>query len=424
MNIILLGINHKTAPLSLREKLSRLCGDDHDAIGEIMSIDGVKECLFLATCNRVEIIAKTTNASRTVERLRSFLIKKGDFREEDVREPLYRYHDHDAVAHLFRVASGLDSMVMGEPQILGQVKDAFRTSVDKNATGVILNKLLHHTFRVAKRVRSETGIAENAVSVSYSAVELAKKIFDSLAGKTVLLVGAGEMGELAARHLLSSGTEHIIFINRTFSRAVQLAEMYHGEARPFDELIAALCETDIVISSTGAPAYVFDEAMVRTALHRRRNRLLLCIDIAVPRDFDPAAGRIDTVYLYNIDDLQAIVDDNIRTRRVEAEKAEEIIAEEVKEFDAWFQTREVVPTIVAITEKADSIKERELKKFLSKMKHLGEEDRREVEAFSSAVVKKMLHDPIASLKKEAVAGDAGLYTAALRRLFRLDRGDK
>ena len=311
-------------------------------------------------------------------------------------------------------------MVMGEPQILGQVKESYREAVDHDATGILLNKILHHAFRVAKRVRTETGIASHAVSVSFAAVELAKKIFGNLAGKTVILVGAGEMSELAARHLMQHGASRILIANRTFERSVQMADFFRGEAIRFEDLEKRLQEADIVITSTGAPNYVISQEMVASALHRRKNRLLFLIDIAVPRDIDAAAGQLDNVYLYNIDDLQDIVDVNRNIRQLEAEKAEAIVAEEVKRYWEWYNTLEVVPTIVSLKEKTEAIIQGELEKSSTWIQNLPEEERVHIEGLLSTVVNKILHDPIVGLKDKTIHRSAKPYIAAIKHLFKLE----
>jgi glutamyl-tRNA reductase len=308
---------------------------------------------------------------------------------------------------------------MGEPQILGQLKEAYRQAVDNRATTVLLNRLLHHAFRVAKRVRTETGIAGNAVSVSYAAVELAKKIFGDLKGKKILIIGAGEMSELAVRHLIRQGAGHILIANRTYERAKELAETLQGVPLAFDRIPEALPEIDIVITSTGAPGYVVSAEMVASALRRRRNRLLFLIDIAVPRDIDPAAGDIENVYLYNVDHLQDMVDSNKEVRRMEAMKAEEIIAEEIAVYEEWFNTLAVVPTIVSLREKMEAIMKGELERSASWMKILDGEERSRIEILTASIVNKILHDPIIALKEESREKDELPYVAAVRRLFKL-----
>ncbi len=422
MNIVLVGMNHRSAPLEIREKLSISCEEDSSPIREVLKIPDVLEAMYLSTCNRVEVLARVEDRDGAVKSLKGFIFSHGNLSEEELERCLYVYSGEEAVRHIFRVASSLDSMVMGEPQILGQVKDAYRRCVDQNASGIILNRLLHHTFRTAKRVRTETGIANNAVSVGFAAVELAKKIFGGLKGKTALLIGAGEMSELAARHLVNQGVTKIIVANRTFERAVKLANDFHGTPVGFDRLEEKLQQADIVISSTGSPGYVITRGMAAVALHRRKNRLMFFIDIAVPRDIDPEVGGIDNVYLYNIDDLQGVVDANLKSRLKEAQKAEEVVSEEVRKFVTWYQTLEAVPTIKQLKEKLDGIVKGELERAPRWIKDLDEEGKKEIEILISSVLNKVLHDPITGLKEE-ICEDGGLsYVAAIRRLFRLDDG--
>jgi len=422
MNIVLIGMNHKTAPLEIRERLPLSSRNNVHPLLEMIKIPQIKEAFYLSTCNRVEALASAVDAKAVVERLKEFIFPHGDLTSEEMARCLYVYFDHEAVRHLFRVASSIDSLVMGEPQILGQVKEAYRQAAELRTTGVILNRVVHHAFRVAKRVRTETEIASNAVSVSFAAVELAKKIFGALKGKTVLLIGAGEMSELAARHLIKYGVDRILIANRTYTRALEMARDFHAGVIEFDRLGEGLRDADIVISSTGAPGYVINAEMVAAALHRRKSRLLFLIDIAVPRDIDPAAGNIDNVYLYNIDNLQEIVDENLNNRRREAEKAEAIIEEEALKYREWFGTLKVVPTIVSLREKVEGIITGELGRSLSWMRNLSPEQRKNVEILTSSILNKVLHDPIAALKEESQNGGALPYIAALRRLFRLDDG--
>jgi len=420
MNLILIGMNHKTAPLEIRESLSLACGDSINPLIEIMNIPQIKEAIYLSTCNRVEVLAHAVDEESAVEKLKSFIFNHGNLSPDDMARCLYLYYNHDAVRHLFRVASSIDSMVMGEPQILGQVKDAYRTAVEHNASGVMLNKIIHHAFRTAKRVRTETGIAGNAVSVSFAAVELAKKIFGNLKGKIILLIGAGEMSELAAKHLINYGVEKIFITNRTYARAVQIAENVHGTAIEFEKLQEKIHDVDMIISSTGAPGYVIDVSMITASLRRHKNRLLFLIDIAVPRDIDPAVGEIDNVYLYNIDNLQDIVDGNLQIRKKEAEKAEAIIDEEVTNYQEWYNTLEVVPTIVSLREKMEGIIRGELAKSGAWMENLTEEERKNIEGLANSIINKILHDPITGLKEESRENGALPYIAAIRRLFGLD----
>ena len=420
MNLLLLGMNHKTAPVEIRERLNIACAEDFNLLGEILAIPGVEEALYLSTCNRVEILVRSREGGGAEERLRELIFRHGNLSGAELARCLYVYRDETAVRHLFRVAAGLDSLIMGEPQILGQVKDAYRQAVEREAAGIILNKLLHRAFRVAKRVRTETGVANHAVSVSYAAVELAKKIFGTLGDKKILLVGAGEMSELAARHLLKHGGDQLFVANRTWERAVGMAADFQGTAVEFPRLGEVLREADIVITSTGAPGYILTGEMVAAALKRRKNRLLFIIDIAVPRDVDPRAGDLENVYLYNMDDLQEIADENMAIRKEEAARGEEIIAAETEEFLAWFDTLAVVPTIVSLREKAEAIIAGELERAEGWLRNLRPEDREEAALLAQAIVNKLLHDPMTSLKEETREGAARAYVAALRRLFRLD----
>ena len=420
MNIILIGMNHRTAPVEIREMLSIDCEDYDRPLTKIMGISQIKEGMFLSTCNRVEVLANVVDVYCATESLKAVIFSQGNLSSEKLEKYLYIYHSDEAVKHLFQVTSSIDSMVMGEPQILGQVKDAYRRSTEHNSSGVILNRLLHHAFLVAKRVRAETAIANNAVSVSFSAVELAKKIFGNLHGKTVLLVGAGEMSELAAKHLMSNGVSGIIVANRTYSRAVKLADDFHGTPIGLDLLEEKLHEVDIVISSTDAPGYIIAKEMIARALHRRENRLMFLIDIAVPRDIDPEVGMIDNVYLYNIDNLQDIVDENLNNRMREAGKAEAIIDEEVLKFSGWLKTLKVVPTIVSLREKVEKIIEGELQRSASLVRNFSEGEKENIKILISSVTNKMLHDPITGLKEESQNNSAAPYVAAIRKLFRLD----
>ncbi|MEA3487330.1 MAG: glutamyl-tRNA reductase, partial [Thermodesulfobacteriota bacterium] len=410
---------HRSAPLSIREKLAISCGEEGKALEELKNIPHIREVMYLSTCNRAEVLVNMKPAAAVVEELKALITSRGNLSPEEMGKCLYMYRDEDAVRHLFRVASSLDSMIMGEPQILGQVKDAYRLCVRQKTSGVILNKLLHHAFSVAKRVRTETAIANNAVSVSFAAVKLAKKIFGTLDRKKVLLVGAGEMAQLAARHLMDDGVDRIIFTNRTYENAVKLANDFHGLPVEFEFLEEKLGDVDIVISSTGSPDCIISGDMITAALRRRKNRLMFLIDVAVPRDIDPAAGKIDNVYLYNIDDLQGVVDENMENRLTEAEKAESIIDEEVARFSGWFATLEVVPTIVDLKNKTENIVKGEMEKSHSWMKNLGGEERENIEMLVNSIVNKILHDPVVGLKKESRNGEADSYVAVVKKLFKL-----
>ncbi len=420
--IVLIGLNHKTAPLAVREKIFAGCQEENDLLSSLRSLGGVGEVLYLSTCNRIEIIAGIDEREKTetVRNLHDFLAQSGSLTLEEAAKCFYKYYDEEAVRHIFRVASSLDSLVMGETQILGQVKDAYRQALAQNATGVVLNRLMHCSFRAAKRVRQETAIAVNPVSVSFAATELAKKIFGSLTGKKILLIGAGEMAELTGMHLISNGAEEIIVANRSLSQASLLAEKFHGEAVSLDALEEKLIEADIVISSTGAPAYIVTADLIRRIHHQRKNRLLFLIDIAVPRDIDPAASSLENVYLYNIDNLQDIVDENMNVRKKEAIKAEMIVEEEIARYVSWQKEQESVPTIVSLRNKAEEIVRAEMDKATGWMQKLDKEEREKVDNLVNSVVNKILHTPVTALKEEISEFSSKDIVATVRRLFRLD----
>ena len=326
------------------------------------------------------------------------------------------------MAHIFSVASSLDSMVVGEPQILGQIKEAYGQAVQAKMSGVILNRLMHKAFHVAKRVRSETGICGSAVSISYAAVELSRKIFHTLEGKTVLLIGAGEMAELAARHLLTNGVSAMTVANRTFDRAVAVAEQFHARPVYFDEIEKQLMEVDIVISSTASSEYVLTHAMVKKALKKRRNRPLFVIDIAVPRDVEPKVNGLNNVYLYDIDDLKGVIEMNKAQRQEEAVKARRIVQEEVMKFEKWLKTLAVVPTIVSLRKKAESIVQAEFAKSRSGLENLSPEEVETVAVLMRSIVEKLLNDPILFLKGKAGRATLNTYLDTTRKLFSLDEG--
>jgi glutamyl-tRNA reductase len=418
--IVLIGLNHKTAPIAVRERVFAGCQEEKNLLASLRSVSGVGEVLYLSTCNRVEIIASVDEPEDAVKYLSDFLARSGGLTEAEAASCIYKCYDEEAVRHIFRVASSLDSLVMGETQILGQVKDAYRQALAQNATGVVLNRLMHCSFRAAKRVRSETAIAVNPVSVSFAAVELAKKIFGSLTCKKILLIGAGEMAELTGTHLIGNGAEEIIVANRSLSQASLLAEKFHGEAVSLNALEAKLIEADIVISSTGAQAYIITADLIRKIHHQRRNRLLFLIDIAVPRDIDPAASSLENVYLYNIDNLQDIVDENMNVRKKEAIKAELIVDEEITRYVSWQKEQESVPTIVSLRNKAGEIVKAEMDKAAGWMHNLDKEEQEKVDNLVNSIVNKLLHTPVAALKEESSEFSSRDIVATARRLFRLD----
>lgn len=420
MNIIVLGVNHKTAPVEVREKLA--FGEKHleESMNILLRLPEIKERVILSTCNRVEIYARTGNIEDGIKRLKDFIYKYHRIKEGELEDYFYTYYTEDAIEHIFKVSSSLDSMVVGEPQILGQVKDAYTFAKERKATGMILNQLFERAFSVAKKVRTETRIAENAVSISYVAVELAKKIFGELEGKTIMVIGAGEMSELAARYLISNGARNILVSNRTFEKAVELARELKASAIRFDSIEDEMMRTDIVISSTGAPAFIIKKDMVERVIRQRRNRPIFFIDIAVPRDIEPAVNEMENVYLYDIDDLQHVVDANVKERERESQKAVKIVEKEVGQFLNWLDGLEIVPTITALREKAEAIRQKELEEAFSKLGTVSDKERLVIDNLSSAIVKKLLHEPTINLKKQIESTDGHWYIKVVRHLFNLE----
>jgi len=418
--VILVGLNHRTAPVEIRERISFPEEDLDRYLKALQDLPSITEGLILSTCNRVEICAATKDPGGGIEEIKGFLAQQHRLPLTEFEDTLYVLQGEALVSHIFRVAASLDSMVVGEPQILGQIKVAYRTAHATRTTGTLLNKLLHKAFSVAKRVRTETSIGNRAVSVSFVAVELAKKIFAHLEGREILIIGAGEMCELAAQHLVRGGIKGVLVTNRTWERAMELAERFHGEAIPFSELPYALVRADIVISSTGSPDVVVKKEEVSPIMRRRKNSPLFFIDIAVPRDIDPQVNTIDNVYLYNIDDLQEVAEANIKDRQHEARRAETIVATEVEKFCRWYQSLEVVPTIVSLQEKMEAIREKELDKTLAAIPQLSDKEKRAMEALSEAIVKKIIHDPITLLKKTSRNSEGESYVDVVKKLFRLD----
>jgi glutamyl-tRNA reductase len=422
MGIIVVGLSHKTAPIEVREKLNFPESTLPDALRKLMTYDGVKESMIVSTCNRVEIYASVRESAAGIDRIKQFISDYHGLSREALEKSLYVYPDAQGVRHTFRVASSLDSMVLGEAQILGQMKDSFDIALKTKTTSTIMNKLMKKAISVAKRVRTETRLAEGAVSISSAAVELAKKIFGTLDGKNVMLLGAGEMAELAAQHLLGNGVKNIMVANRTFERAEELAKEFKGDAIRFEHFPDALVMVDILICATGAPHYVVNREMVQKVLKERRNKPIFMIDISNPRNIDPEVDKVDNVYLYDIDDLQSKVDINAEGRAREAGKAEEIVTQEVETYLQWERALDAVPTIVDLREKVEDIRKKELDKTLGTLNGINEDQKRAVDIMSQSIVNKLLHAPLVVLKQAASSQDGGDTTIAVaRRLFNLDR---
>ena len=398
-NIIVCGLNHKTAPVEVREKIAFQEFILQEALSKLKNRKGIDECLILSTCNRVEIYAVSPENSENLKNIIiEFIAEFHKILPEKFVNHLYFYNNYEAIRHIFRVGSSLDSLVVGEPQIIGQIKDAYRIAVKTKTTGKVLNKLLHRTFFVAKKVRTETEIANSAVSISFAAVELAKKIFDSLIGKKILLIGAGEMCELAAKHLISNGASEIFVANRTYEKAVELADEFKGHPVNFENRYFIMEKVDIVISSTGAPYFVVEFEKMKEIAKNRKYKPLFMIDIAVPRDIDPKINNIDGIYLYDIDDLKEIVEKNILARKSEAEKAEIIVAQEAQKFLKWLESLDIAPLIVEFRNKFEKIANEEKEKYLKKLNGINDREKEIINHMVNVIVHRLLHEPSVNLK--------------------------
>jgi len=417
MNFLLLGVNHRTAPVEVRERMNIAESDLGLAVSDLVHRAGILEGMILSTCNRVEVVVNAQDQVDAQPILRGFL---ADFHHCDLsayEKYLYWHRQHEVVHHLFRVASSLDSMLVGEPQILGQMKRAHAIAREAGGLDGLLDEVLMHAFTVAKRVRNETAIGSAAVSVSYAAAELAKKIFGPLAGKTVFVIGAGKMSELAAKHLMRSGVSSILVTNRTHERAVELARAFHGTAIPYRELLDHLAKADIVLSSTSAPHFVVTKEQVEKLLAARRHRPMFFVDIAVPRDIDPAVNELDNAFVYDIDDLEQVVDANKKQREREAVWAEEIVQQEVQKMMKRLATREVAPTIRALEDRLNRIRELELERHRGRLNTLTPEQREALDALTKGIVNKILHGPITELKSGAGGPEHGHLVRLIRRMF-------
>ena len=413
------GMNHRTAPVAMREQLALEEEKIREILADLSGPGLLQEVMILSTCNRVEVYGVAAVPGEARSQAFSRLGSHRGIAWRDLEPLLYTVTGDEAALHAFRVAASLDSMVLGEPQILGQVKDAFALAQSAGTAGPVLHALMSQAFSAAKRVRSETLVGRLAVSISYAAVELARRIFEGLEGKAVLLVGAGEMGELAARHLIDHGALPIYVANRTWSRAQELARGLGGVPVPFDQLEATLARVDIVISSTAAPEPVVTAAQVRAALHARRGRPLFFIDIAVPRNVEPAVNDLEGAFCYDIDDLRAVVESNLKERQREAQRAHALLEREVDKFAGRLQQLEVVPTIVSLREKLEAIRRAELERALARLPGAAEDTRRVMDALSQAIVNKVLHAPMVKLKDSSRAGHGRRWTEMISELFGL-----
>lgn len=418
MKLLVTGLNHKTATIEIREKVAFDGPKLEEGLKGLLKSQVIEGAVILSTCNRVELYLQTINIDSARKYVLDFLAEFHKANLSELEESLYMFFDKEAVRHVFKVASSLDSMIVGEPQILGQVKDAFEYALQRKYTGLLLNKLFKKAISVAKRVRTETRIAENAVSISYAAVELAKKIFTDLSEKTFMLLGAGEMAELAVRHLINNGVKEVAVANRTYERGVELANQFCGRAVRFEQFKEELVYTDIIICSTGAPTYILYKNEMQSIMKKRKHKPVFIIDISVPRNIDPEINRIDNVYLYDVDDLQGVVDANMLERKKEAEKAERIINEEVEKFMKWIESLDAVPTIVALRNFAEQIKNAELERLMNRIGEIDERQRKLIETTINAVVNKILHPPTVALKDDRE--DRDVLIATIKILYGLE----
>jgi glutamyl-tRNA reductase len=419
MKLLVTGVSHLTAPVEVRERLAFAETALGKSLKDLLERDGIAEAVILSTCNRVEVAVTVDDETDPEILVDEFLFDSHGVAAGALGPCVYRHAGKDAIHHVFRVAASLDSMVIGEPQILGQLKAAYTAAKSANCLGGLLEGVLASSFRVAKRVRTETGIGQMAVSVGYAAVELARKIFGSLDGRTVMIVGGGKMSELATRHLRRSGASHIFVTNRTFERASELAAQFHGTPVEYERFSAILPEVDIVITSSGAPHYIIDREMMQRVITSRRNKPMFLIDIAVPRNIEPSVNEIDNVFLYDIDDLQEVVNANLRERLKEAERAEDIVSQEVERMAARLMVQEVAPTILSLQGQLEQIRGAELEKAKRKLGPLTPEQEQALETLTRGIINKIAHGPISELRRHAGRPEGVHIIDAIRKVFHL-----
>jgi glutamyl-tRNA reductase len=423
MFIVAVGINHKTAPVEVREKMSFAEHSMPESLAGLRSYPVISGAVILSTCNRTEIYAATKDAEQGLKDIKGFLSLKSGFSKQIIDNYLYCYFDHNAVRHLFQVAAGLDSMLLGETQILGQVRSAYELSLESGNTGRILNTLFQQAIRTGKRARAETGIDQHAVSISYAAVELAKQIFGDLGGRSVLVIGAGKMSELTTKHLVANGVSGVIVSNRSYDRAVSLASQFNGIAVKFDDLFKYMEGADIVISCTAASHYVVHHKHVSEFMHKQPGKQLMMIDIAVPRDIEPDVREIPGVTVYDVDALQNVVDNNFDKRKRSAIMAESIIEEDTQEYIKWLKTQFVIPAISQLKNRGEQIKQKELQRAYNRLGELSAHEKKVISSLANSIVNQLLHDPVTRLKSYAMTEKGPLYTEALENLFNLHTGD-
>jgi glutamyl-tRNA reductase len=419
MHIVVFGLNHNTAPVEVREKLS-VSGESLPALLHKMRVGYVKEAVLLSTCNRTEVYFCAEDSDLAIHKIRDVLFDHSGIKQERLNDYTYLFSDEEAYKHLFLVASGLDSMVIGEPQILGQVKDAYKLATLHSSTGYFLDKAFHKTFNVAKRIRTETRIGYNPVSISSMAVELSKKIFGDLDQKQILVIGAGEMCEIALRHFKKEGLNEILIANRTFQNAQRLAEEIVGTPCPFEDIPELLTKVDMVLSSTGAEIPIIDKKLVNLTMKKRKNRPLFFIDIAVPRDVDPEVNKTENVYLYDIDDLKELSQKHLSDRLKESERAYAIIEEETSIFADLLKQADVNPLITRLVASVEETREREYRKIAQKLKNADEDTLRMVDILTKNIVNKLIHPHISIIKQN---GDP-VVIDLMKQIFKLEVDDE
>jgi glutamyl-tRNA reductase len=420
MQIFVVGLNHKSAEIAVRERYAISEGDRETFLQRASRLPHVEELVALSTCNRVELYGASRHPQLAARHLIEFLAESHGGRSEELESYTYYYAGLEAVTHGMKVASSLDSLILGEAQILGQVKEAYRFALEAGTTGRLTNKFFHQVFSTAKRVRTETAIGAYPVSVSYAAVVLAKQIFGGLKDKKALIIGAGKMSALALRHLKTAGIQTFYICNRTEDRALQMARQYGGEVIPFSNFEKWLSDVDVVITSTNSPHYLIDAEMVARAFRGRRGSPVFFIDIAVPRDVSPEVNQLSHVFLYDVDDLGAVVEANKETRVREAEKVLAIVDQEVQGFAKTLKAFEVVPTLSSLTKKIEKICDAELEKTFQRLPNLNADGREAIQNMAAAIVKKILHDPMVTLKQAPSGSEPADYVALVRKLFRLE----
>lgn len=420
MFLVVVGLNHRTAPVEVREKLSFPEESLPKHLDKITANKVVRSCIILSTCNRTEVYAAVLDVDKGLAGIREHLAKCCRTEISELKNYLYTYTLYDVITHLFRVASGLDSMILGETQILGQVSAAYKTACDYGTTNRVLNTLFQKAIAVGKRVRTDTLIDRNAVSISYAAVELARQIFGDLTGKSVLVVGAGKMSELTVKHLVANGVTSVLVSNRSIDRAAALAEQVGGKAVRFSELLDHMAAADIVISATAATHCIIEKPDMENVMEKRNDRKIFIIDIAVPRDVDPKVSEVEGVNLYDIDELQNVVDQNLEHRKKEAAKAEKIINDEISEFWKWLNTQFVVPTVAALKQRGEEIRQKEMTRAFNRLGNITDREKKIISSMANSIVNQILHDPVMQLKHYASTQQGHLYTEILQNLFNLE----